>query len=45
MNGKDLDGIFDKMGNLAVDQSEGAIKPSYNEFINELNYDYGHVGP
>jgi len=28
MNGKDLDGIFDKMGNLVVDQSEGAIKPS-----------------
>ncbi len=45
MSGKDLDGIFDKMGNLVVDQSEGATKPSQNEFINELNYDYSHVGP
>jgi hypothetical protein len=28
MNGKDLDVIFDKMGNLVVDQSEGATKPN-----------------
>jgi len=28
VSGKDLDGIFDKMGNLVVDQSEGATKPS-----------------
>jgi hypothetical protein len=25
MNGKDLDGIFDKMGNLVVDQMRGEL--------------------
>lgn len=28
MSGKDLDGIFDKMGNLVIDQSEGATNPN-----------------
>jgi hypothetical protein len=44
MNGKDLNGLIDKMGTLVTNQSEGAIEPGQNEFINELNYDYNHVG-
>jgi hypothetical protein len=45
MSGKDLNGIIDKMGTLVINQIERATKPSQNEFINELNYDYSHVGP
>jgi hypothetical protein len=45
MSGKDLDGLIDKMGTLVINQSEGATKPSENEFINELSYDCNYVGP
>jgi hypothetical protein len=45
MSGKDLDGLIDKMGTLVTNQSERATKPDQNDFINELNYDYNHIGP
>jgi hypothetical protein len=45
MNGKDFDGIVDKMGTLVANQNERVIKPSQNEFINGLSYDYNHVSP
>ncbi len=41
MSAKDLNGFIDEMGTLVDNQSEGATKPSQNEFINELSY----VGP
>ncbi len=44
MGGKDFDGFIDKMGTLVVNQSERATKPSQDEFINEMNYDYNCVG-
>jgi hypothetical protein len=40
MNGKDINGIIDKMGTLVANQNEKATKPSHNEFINELSNDY-----
>ncbi len=45
MSSKDLDGNIDEVCALVIDQSNWAIKPGENEFINELNYDYNHVGP
>jgi len=45
MSGKDLDGFIDKMGTLVTNQSERATEPDQNDFINELNYDYNHIGP
>jgi hypothetical protein len=45
MNGKDLDDLIDKMGTLVINQNERVTKPGQNEFINELNCDYNHVGP
>jgi hypothetical protein len=40
MNGKDLNGIVNKMDTLVVDKVEWTIEPNENEFINELI----HVG-
>jgi hypothetical protein len=45
MNGKDLDGIIDKIGTLVVNQSEKVTELGQNGFINGLNYDYNHVSP
>jgi hypothetical protein len=45
MNGKDFDGLIDKMGTLVANQSERAIEPGQNELINELSCDYNYVGP
>jgi len=45
MNGKNLNGIIDKVGTLVVNQNERAIECGQNEFINELNCEYSHVGP
>ncbi len=45
MSGKDFDGLINKMGTLVINQSEGTIEPSQNEFANELSYDCNHVGP
>jgi hypothetical protein len=45
MNGKDFDGLIDKIGTLVISQSERATKPNQNDFINELTYDYNHIGP
>jgi hypothetical protein len=45
MNGKDFDGLIDKMGTLVANQNERAIELGQNEFINELSYDYSYVGP
>ncbi len=45
VSGKDFDGFINKMGTLVINQSEGTIEPSQNEFVNELNYDCNHVGP
>ncbi len=45
MSGKEFDGVIDKMGTLVVNQNERATKPNQNNFINELTYDYNHIGP
>jgi len=45
MNGKDLDGIIDKMGTLVTNRNERVIKPNQNEFINGLSYDSNHGSP
>jgi hypothetical protein len=34
-----------KMGTLVANQSEKATKPNQNDYINELTYDYNHIGP
>jgi hypothetical protein len=44
MSRKDFDGLIDNMGTLVANQCERATELGYNEFINELNYDYNHVG-
>ncbi len=44
MNGKDPNGIINKMGTLVINQSERATKLSQNEFIHELNCDFSLVG-
>ncbi len=45
MSGKDIDGFIDNIGTLVANQREKATKLGQNEFINELSYDYNHVGP
>jgi hypothetical protein len=45
MNGKDLNGIIDKMDTLVANQSENLTELGQNEFINGLSYDYNHVSP
>jgi hypothetical protein len=45
MSGKDLHGLIDNMGTLVANQNDTATEPNQNEFINELNYDYNHIGP
>jgi hypothetical protein len=44
MNGKDFDGLIDKMGTLVINQSEGVIEFGQNELITELSCDYSYVG-
>jgi len=45
MNGKEFDGLIEKMGTLVTNQSERATKPNQNDFINELTYYYNHIDP
>jgi hypothetical protein len=45
MSGKDLHGLIDNMGTLVVNQNDTATEHNQNDFINELNYDYNHIGP
>jgi hypothetical protein len=44
MNGKDFNGLIDKMGTLLANRSEGAIEFGENEFVNKLTCDCNHVG-
>jgi hypothetical protein len=45
MNGKDLHGLIDNMGTLVANQNDKATEPNQNDFINELKYNYNHIGP
>jgi hypothetical protein len=45
MNGKELNGLTDKMSTLVANKNERATKPNQNDFINELTYNYNHIDP